>query len=144
MPICFLLGTHPSPPAPLHPLLFCNRLPLLRTPIPFLVSISIVYVGLSDLSYFLIILIEAPLFVFRTHHAFIWVHLLFIDIHRYLYMLLLGTHCGGRRCALSPLHPPTRSFEFEFSAGRSWKKVASLSSNSNNSRIICFGGAVRV
>ena len=31
----------PSPPAPPHPLIFCNRRPLLPTPIPFAFSISI-------------------------------------------------------------------------------------------------------
>ena len=60
VPMRFFLGPHCGggrcslPPAPPHPLLFCNRLPLLPTPIPFAFSISIDDSGLYALlpSYF--------------------------------------------------------------------------------------------
>ena len=75
---CFFLGTHCGgrrcalPPAPPHPLLFCNRRPLLPTPIPFAFSISI-----NDLGSY--VLLSSYFF--------------------------LGTHCGGRGCALPPAPP---------------------------------------
>ena len=95
--MCFFLGTHCGgrrcalPPAPPHPLLFFNRLPLF----PLLPSI---------------------LFVFHKHHRLfflffisIWVHFIFIDIHRDLSLCasFLVRIAGGRRCALppAPAHP---------------------------------------
>ena len=61
------------PPCTPHPLLFCNRRPLLPTPIPFAFSISI-----NDLGSY--VLLSSYFF--------------------------LGTHCGGRGCALPPAPPP--------------------------------------
>ena len=83
--MCFFLGTHcggrrcAPPPAPPHPLLFFNRLPLLPTLFPFF--ISIVSVGSSSLPFFSYSSRLVPVCCF------------------------LGTHCGGRRCTLPPAPP---------------------------------------
>ena len=87
VPMYFFLGTHCGgrrcalPPAPPHPLSFFNRLPLLPTLFPFLSA------------------------------SFLWVHLLFLNLYLYPSPLVpmcffLGTHCGGRRCALVSALPP--------------------------------------
>ena len=101
VPMCFSLGTHcgPSPLHPPHPLLFLNRFPLLPT-IPFFL---------------------------HKHHRLFGLISSFVDIHRDLCLCAsflifsfllaiyplrlvpmcfsLGTHCGGRRCALPPAPP---------------------------------------
>ena len=97
MPMCFSLGTHCGgrrcalPPAPPHPLLFLNRFPLLPT---------------------------IPFFLQKHHRLFGLISSLLISIETSAYVILeiyplrlvpmcfsLGTHCGGRRCALPPAPP---------------------------------------
>ena len=87
VPMYFFLGTHCGgrrcalPPAPPHPLLFLIDFPC------YLLS-----------------------FVFFSYVSFLWVHLLFLNLYLYPSRLepvcfFLGTHCGGRRCALPPAPP---------------------------------------
>ena len=91
VPMYFFLGTHCGgrrcalPPAPLHPLLFFNGISLLPTLFPFFISI-IGYLG-SYYSYYLY-----------------WYPSPLVPMY-----FFLGTHCGGRRCALPPA-PPTRFY----------------------------------
>ena len=92
-------GAAPFPPAPPHPLLFLNRFPLLPA---------------------------IPFFLHKHHRLFGLISSLLISIETCAYVLLswssrsyfaiyplrlvpmcfsLGTHCGGRRCALPPAPP---------------------------------------
>ena len=110
-------------PAPPHPLLFRTRCPLLPTPIPFAFSISI-----NDLDSYALLSWSAlrgealrpppctphPL-LFRNRRPFLPLFAFSSSINDVgSYVLLssyffLGTHCGGRRCALPPA-PPTRFY----------------------------------
>ena len=88
-------GAAPSPLPPPHPLLFLNWLPLL------------------------------PALFHFFQVSFLWVHLLFLNLYLYPSRLepvcfFLGTHCGGRRCALPPATPPP-AFIF------SWASLATYS-----------------
>ena len=52
-------------------------------------------------------LLPTILFVFHKHHRlFGFILSLLISIEICAYVLLLGTHCWGRRCALPPAPPP--------------------------------------
>ena len=89
--MCFFLGTHCGgrrcalPPAPPHPLLFFNRLPLLPTLFHF--------------------------FHMYRFFGFIFSFLIFIYIHRDLSLCAsFLVRIAGGGAAPSPLHPPTRFF----------------------------------
>ena len=82
--MCFFLGTHCGgrrcalPPAPPHPLLCFNRLPLLPTPTSFC----------------------------HMRHLLGFILSLSISIETCVPLCFcVGTHCGGRRCALPPAPP---------------------------------------
>ena len=105
VPMCFSLGTHCGgrrcalPPAPPHPLLFLNRFPLLPT-IPFFLRKHHRLFGLISS---LLISIETCAYVLSF---LIFSFLLAIYPLRLVPMCFsLGTHCGGRRCALPPAPP---------------------------------------
>ena len=95
-PMYFFLGTHCGgrrcalPPAPLHPLLFFNRFPLLPAILSlFFISITVSLGGRSK----------------------------FLNLYLYPSRLepmcfFLGVRCGGRRCALPPAPPHPLLFLF--------------------------------
>ena len=107
MPIsCFMffLGTHCRGPP--HPLLFFHRLPLLPTLLPFVHKYR--FLGFIFSFFFFFQNIHRDLCLCASFLIFSF--LLAIYPLRLVPMCFsLGTHCGGRRCAL-PLHPPTRFY----------------------------------